>query len=307
MPEFDAVLLIAFGGPEQPEDVLPFLENVVRGRSVPPERLAEVAGHYEAIGGRSPLNELTYRQLRALVAALHEAGTPLPAYVGMRNWHPFLADTIRQIHADGVHRVIGLIMAPQQSDSSFEKYQRNVSEAMAEAQVELEVAYPEPFFDHPLFIEANADRVAECLAQLEAPETTLVFTAHSVPLDDPHHQRYAEQVMASARAVAQQLNHVHWQVAYQSRSGRPQDPWLEPDLNDTLHALHHRGVRSVVVQPIGFVCDHVEVLYDLDHEAAATAQELGLKLLRARTVHDDPKFIRALVDSVRTVTQLHNG
>jgi len=307
MPEFDAVLLIAFGGPEQPEDIRPFLENVVRGRSVPPERLEEVAHHYEAIGGRSPLNELTYRQLRALVAALHAAGTPLPAYLGMRNWHPLLADTIRQMQADGLHRVVGLIMAPHQSDASWERYQRNVADAMAEAEAKLEIVYAEPFFDHPMFIEANADRVAECLQRLEPSETTLVFTAHSVPLSDPHHQRYAEQVMASARAVAQRLNHAHWQVAYQSRSGRPQDPWLEPDLNETLRALHQRSVRNVVVQPIGFVCDHVEVLYDLDHEAAATAQELGLKLLRARTVHDDPKFICALVDRVRSVTQLQNG
>lgn len=298
---FDAILLIAFGGPEQPEEIRPFLENVVRGRRVPPERLEEVARHYEVIGGRSPLNDFTYRQMRALLEELHTTGTALPAYVGMRNWHPMLSDTVRRMRDEGVRRVIGVIMAPQQSDASWEKYQRNVAEAAADAGVELEIDYTAPVYDHPLFIEAVAERVAPGLQQLGAEATHLLFTAHSVPLEDPFHERYSEQIMVSAHLVTQQLNHRHWQVTYQSRSGRPEDPWLEPDVNVSLRALAHRGVRHALLVPIGFLCDHAEVLYDLDHEAAATAATLGITVLRAPSVNDDPKFIRALAERVRDV------
>jgi ferrochelatase len=306
---FDAVLAIAFGGPEKPEDVRPFLANVTRGRPIPPARIEEVAHHYELIGGKSPLNEWTFQQARALETVLAERHRvrSLPVYVGMRNWHPLLADTVREMAAAGVKNVVGLIMAPQQSDASWEKYQRNVADAMAEVGVSLNVTYTPPFFDHPLFIEAAADRVRQSLNEIPEErrrEATLIFTAHSVPHADPFYQRYAEQFKTSSRLVAEQLSHPRWMIAYQSRSGRPTAPWLEPDVCDAVRHLASKGARQVVVVPIGFICDHVEVLYDLDIEARAVAEEVGVPMARAKTIHDDPKFIQALTEIVLRMTNV---
>ncbi|MCS6861299.1 MAG: ferrochelatase [Abditibacteriales bacterium] len=306
---FDAVLMIAFGGPEKPEDIRPFLANVTRGRPVPPARIEEVAHHYELVGGRSPLNEWTFKQARALETALKRSNVPPfqrpnVVFVGMRNWHPYLVDTVRDMAAAGVKRAIGLIMAPQQSQASWELYQKNVADAIAEAGVALNVAYAPPVFDYPLFIEAAADRVRAAMEQIPAEHrdrAMIVFTAHSVPHADPFHQRYAEQVATSARLVAERLQHPRWMVAYQSRSGRPTDPWLEPDIGDALRDLAAQGERYVVVVPIGFLCDHVEVLYDLDIEARSVAEQLGIQMVRAKTVHDDPKFIQALTEIVWSV------
>lgn len=299
---FDAILMIAFGGPDRWEDVRPFLANVARGRPIPPDRLEEVVHHYERIGGRSPLNALTFRQARGLEQVLKERGYPLPVYVGMRSWHPLLAETMREMAAAGVTRALGLIMAPHQSDASWQKYQRNVAEALAGTGVRLSVDYAPPFFDHPLFIEAAADRVAECLAQRPPADregVMLIFTAHSIPTEMADESPYVEQFITSSRLVAERLGHERWTTAYQSRSGRPTDPWLEPDISDRLHDLARQGVRHVVVVPIGFVSDHVEILYDLDCEAAEVAKEVGLTFLRARTVSDDPKFIAALAEIVK--------
>lgn len=302
--KFDAVLMIGFGGPERPEDIRPFLENVTRGRRIPPARIEEVAHHYEHIGGKSPLNELTFRQAEALRAKLEAQGCPLPVYVGMRNWHPFLVEAVRRMSEEGVEQAIGLIMAAQQSESSWEQYQRNVADAVAQAGVTLTVEYAPPVFDHPGFIEAAARRVQECLAQVPEAQlrrTVILFTAHSIPMSDPFTARYVEQLNASARIVAERLNHPTWRLVYQSRSGRPQDPWLEPDVNDALRQLAQDGVAHVVVAPIGFVCDHVEVLYDLDIEAAQTARELSLTMFRAKTANYDEDFIEALTDVVMGV------
>lgn len=299
--KFDAVLMIGFGGPERPEDIRPFLENVARGRRIPPARLKEVAHHYERIGGKSPLNELTFRQAEALQAKLQAQGCPLPVYVGMRNWRPFLTDTIQRMSEDGIVRAIGLIMAAQQSESGWEQYRRNVAEAIAQTGVTLTVVYTPPIFDHPGFIEAAARRVQECLARLpenQLHRTPILFTAHSIPTGDPFAARYVAQLNASVRLVAERLNHPAWRLVYQSRSGRPQDPWLGPDVNDALRQLARDGVTCVVLAPIGFVCDHVEVLYDLDIEAAQTAKEAGVTLFRAKTVNDDGAFIEALTDVV---------
>jgi len=298
---FDAVLMIAFGGPERVEDVRPFLANVAQGRSIPPGRLEEVAHHYERIGGRSPLNELTFRQARGLENALKERGYKLPVFVGMRNWHPLLAQTIREMAEAGVTRALGIIMAPHQSESSWQRYQQNVAQALAETGVRLSVDYAPPFYDHPLFIEAAADRTAECLRQLPPADregTMLIFTAHSIPTEMAEKSPYVEQLTASSRLVAEYLQHERWTIAYQSRSGRPTDPWLEPDIRDLLGDLSRQGIRHVVVVPIGFVVDHVEVLYDLDIEAAQVAKELGLSFLRAKTVNDDARFIAALAEIV---------
>lgn len=303
---FDAVLMIAFGGPEKPEDIRPFLANVTRGRSVPLARIEEVARHYERIGGKSPMNEWTFKQARALEAALKRSNVLTfqrsnIVFVGMRHWHPYLVDTVRTMAAAGVKNAVGLIMAPQQSQTSWELYQKNVADALTEAGVTLNVEYAPPVFDHPLFIEAAADRAREAMEQIPVEHRShamIVFTAHSVPHADPFHQRYAEQVTTSARLVAERLQHARWTVAYQSRSGRPTDPWLAPDIGDALRDLAAQGERHVVVVPIGFLCDHVEVLYDLDIEAHNVARELGVQMARAKTVHDDAKFIEALAQIV---------
>jgi ferrochelatase len=294
--------MIGFGGPEKPEDIRPFLEQVTRGRRIPPERLEKVAHQYELIGGRSPLNELTFRQAQALRAKLKEQGHELPVYVGMRNWHPLLVDTVRQMSEDGVRHAVGLIMAPQQSDSGWEQYRRNIADAVSQAGVMLTVEYAPPLFDHPQFIEAVARRVSEGLTQIPQSNrrrAPMIFTAHSVPTSDEFSGRYVQQLNTSAELLVQQLQYPAWMLAYQSRSGRPQDPWLEPDIHDALRQLAVREVKYAVVVPIGFVCDHVEVLYDLDIQAAQTAQELGITLLRTKTVNDDDTFIEALADAVR--------
>ena len=301
----DAVLMIGFGGPKHPEDVRPFLENVSRGRRIPEERLKAVARQYEIIGGKSPMNELTFRQANALTAKLE--GT-LNVYVGMRNWNPLLVDTISQMAGDGVKNAVGVIMAPQESDSGWDQYQRNVAEAVAQAGVTISVDYPPPVFDHPLFIEAVSNRVRECLLQIPDPnrrQATIVFTAHSIPTSDPLKERYVHQLNVSAKRVTKRLDHPVWFLSYQSRSGRPQDPWLEPDVNDTLRSISSRGERHVILVPIGFLCDHAEVLYDLDYQAAQTARELGITLFRAKTVNDDDLFIQALAERVRGAT--HGG
>ncbi|MCK4388677.1 MAG: ferrochelatase [Desulfobacterales bacterium] len=300
---FDAVLMIAFGGPEKPEDVRPFLAKVSQGR-VPVERLEAVAHHYDLFGGKSPVKQVTSRQADALKATLGDQGMPFVVYVGMRNWHPLLVDTVRQMSRDGVKRAVGLIMSVYQSRSSWAQYQTDVKNVIAEAGADLYVTYTSPLFDHPKFIEAVSNRVKECLEQVSLPDREsahILFTAHSLPHTDPQVELYARQVDRSVTLVAERLDHVNWQLAYQSRSGRPQDPWLEPDVNDVLRRLGSQGVRHVVAVPIGFVCDNIEVLYDLDIEAMETARQVGITLLRARTVDHDQAFIDALADVVKKV------
>ena len=297
--KYDAILMIAYGGPEKPDDIRPFLAYVASGRPIPPERLEEVAHHYELIGGRSPINELTFMQAKGLEKLLKERRHKLPVYVGMRNWHPFLSDTIKKMYESGIRRVLGMIMAAHQCDASWERYQRDVEEAMAKTGVSLNVEYTLPLFDHPLFIEASADRVAECFSQIpldKRVDSALIFTAHSIPVPMAKESPYVQQLLTSCRLVAKQINHERWMLCYQSRSGRPTDPWLEPDIGDVLRNLAKDGVSYTVVQPIGFLCDHVEVLYDIGIEAAQVAEEVGIILLRANTVNDDPKFIAALAD-----------
>ncbi|MGH7792474.1 MAG: ferrochelatase [Thermodesulfobacteriota bacterium] len=299
--EFDVILMIAYGGPEKPEDIRPFLERVASGRSIPPDRLEEVAHHYELIGGRSPINELTFRQAKGLEDFLKKQGPELPVYVGMRNWHPFLSDTIRKMNENGLRRIIGIIMAAHQCDASWQRYQRDVEDAMREIGVNLDIRYTPPLFDQPLFIEACADLIAERFKEIpkdEQERAMLFFTAHSIPVPMVDESPYVEQLRTSARLIAERLNRKKWTLCYQSRSGRPTDPWLEPDISVVIRDLAKQGARYAVVQPIGFLCDHVEVLYDLDIEAVEVAEEAGIHLLRAETVNDHPKFIQALADVV---------
>ena len=302
MPKkFDAILMIGYGAPEKIEDIRPFLKNVAKGRPIPPDRLDEVAHHYELFGGKSPLNEYTYKQAKGLQDKLAENGQDIPVYVGMRNWHPFIPDTIREMSEKGYKNVVGMIMAAHQSDASWERYQRDVQEAIAELGIEMEFKYSAPLFDHPLFIEDSADRVLDCLNEIppeEYSQTMILFTAHSIPTPMAEASPYVEQLMTTARLIAQRLNYVNWRLVYQSRSGRPTDPWLEPDVCDVIEEIAKEGVKNVIVQPIGFICDHIEVLFDIGIEAQKVSDEAGINLLRAKTVNDDPKFIEAMADVV---------
>ncbi len=302
----DAVLLIAFGGPEKAEDVGAFLANVTRGRPIPADRLAEVARHYQRIGGRSPLNALTFRQADALRARLRADGLALPVYVGMRNWTPYLHETLATMASDGVRAALGLILSAHQTEASWDRYQQNVAEARARVgPAAPAVGYAPPWFDRPGFVQAVADRVRAALAALprDARATApLVFTAHSVPVAMAQGSPYAAQLAASARLVAAAVGRGRaggWSIAYQSRSGRPDEPWLEPDIGDEIRRLGAAGARHVVVVPIGFVCDHVEVLYDLDVEAGEVAARAGVRLSRVGTVGDHPAFIAMLAELVR--------
>jgi ferrochelatase len=301
---FDAVLIVSFGGPHGLADVRPFLANVLRGRRVSPQRLEDVAHHYELFGGVSPITAITQRQAEGLRVRLADAGRPLPVYVGMRNWHPYLADTLRTMHEDGVRRALGFIMAAQHSYSSCQQYRENVAAARAEmrsAGRDVEVTFVESWFDHPLFVQSNAEHVLAARARL--PESRqaaarLVFTAHSIPVSMAERSRYREQLEASARRVADEAGMDDWALVYQSRSGRPEDRWLEPDVCDYLRAARAAGLAAAVLCPIGFVCDHIEVLYDLDTEAAQVCREIDLPMTRAAAVNDDPTFLDMMVDVV---------
>ena len=313
---FDAVLIVSFGGPQGLADIRPFLANVLRGRRIPAERVEEVAGHYEHFGGVSPLTGITMRQADGLRARLASEGlADLPVYVGMRNWHPLLPDTLAQMARDGVRRAIGFISAAQRSYSSCTQYRQNVVDARGEivgaGQRDVTVTYVNDWHQHPGFVEANARHIETALGSLPAgvrDVARVVFTAHSIPSSMTGAARYQLQLEESARAVATRLGRSDWSLVYQSRSGRPEDPWLGPDINDYLRDEHTKGLRAVVIAPIGFVCDHIEVLYDLDHEAAHVCAELGLPMARAAAVNDDPLFIEVMADMVlRTWRQYASG
>jgi ferrochelatase len=301
---FDSVLLISFGGPAGPADIRPFLGRVLQGRRVPPERVEEVAHHYELFGGVSPITELTMRQAEGLRQRLADAGHPLPVYVGMRNWHPLLVDTLRRMHDEGARNAIGFIAAAHHCYSSCQQYRENVADARASLRQatggDVRVTYVKSWFDHPLFIAANAAHVKEALWQLPVNlrmSARLVFTAHSIPASMADGSRYQEQLHDSAAAVAAEAG-LPWALVYQSRSGRPSDPWLEPDVCDYLRRERAAGLEAAVLCPIGFVCDHIEVLYDLDQEAASVCREIGLPMVRAAAVNHDPIFLDMMADVV---------
>jgi ferrochelatase len=309
---FDGVLLVAFGGPQGPADVRPFLENVLRGRRVSPARIDEVAHHYEIFGGVSPLTELTLRQARDLEAQLRARNMPLPVHVGMRNWHPFLADTMAHMSTGGQRRVIGVLAAAQRSYSGCAQYKENVRDARAALRTrgltDVEVTYVSDWHEHPGFVAANADHIRAAVQRLSADvrdSARLVFTAHSIPVSMAAQYPYQQNLESTARLVAAATGHSDWALVYQSRSGRPEDPWLEPDITDYLRAERTKGLRAVVLSPIGFLCDHVEVLYDLDVEAADVCRELDLPMTRAAAVNTHPRFIDALADAVIDVCERH--
>ncbi|MDE2181139.1 MAG: ferrochelatase [candidate division NC10 bacterium] len=303
-PSFDAVLMIAFGGPTKSEEIRPFLANVLRGVPVPPERLEEATRHYEALGGRSPITELTFRQAESLTALLEREGPKLPVYVGMRYWHPFVTETVKQMVRDRVRRAVGLIMAAHDSGAaSWDKSVGAVTAALTVAGPGTpRVDFALPCYNHPDFIAAMAEQIhtqLQAIPHAHRHGTPLIFTAHSIPVPIAASSPYVQQLEASCRLVAEAVGHPCWSLAYQSRSGSLKEPWLEPDVGDVLRRLHAEGGRSVVVAPIGFVCDNVEVRYDLDVEARALADALRIDFKRASTVNDHPLYIRALADLVR--------
>jgi protoporphyrin/coproporphyrin ferrochelatase len=312
---FDSVLIVAFGGPQGMDDVRPFLANVLRGRRVRPERMEEVAQHYELFAGVSPITEITRRQADGLRVRLAAAGHPLPVHVGMRNWHPYLGDTLSEMHAAGARRAIGFIAAAQHSYSSCQQYRENVADARATLRrrggSDVPVTYVGSWFNHPLFIETNAVHVRtarERLPEKVRPLARLVCTAHSVPMSMAERSRYREQLETSARLVAEATGMHDWVLVYQSRSGRPEDPWLEPDICDYLRQARASGLEAAVICPIGFVCDHIEVLYDLDREAAGICSEIGLPMARAAAANDDPLFLDMMADVVlQTVRRYGNN
>jgi protoporphyrin/coproporphyrin ferrochelatase len=299
----DSILLIAFGGPERREDVRPFLRQVAAGRPIPPERLEEVAHHYDVIGGRSPLNALTRRQAAALAAALAADGDARPVWVGMRNWHPFLHETLAEMKDRGCGRALGVILSPLQTEAAWSRYVTDVAAAREKVGPDApEVVYAPAWSDHSRFIDAMVDRARTALdgiAPARRAEARLVFTAHSVPVAMAAASPYVAQLEAMAGRIAGALGASRWAVAYQSRSGSPREPWLTPDVGDVIRALAREGARDVVVVPAGFVCDHVEVLYDLDVEARGVAEACGVAFHRAAAANDHPAFIAMLADLAR--------
>lgn len=308
---YDAFLLVSFGGPEGPDDVMPFLRNVTRGRGIPDERLAEVAKHYQHFGGVSPINGQCRDLLAAIGASLGDAGIDLPLYWGNRNWAPYLADTVRQMRDDGARRALAYVTSPYGSFSSCRQYLDDIEVARAAVGPGAPaIDKIRHYHDHPGHIGVHADAVGAALAMLPPDRratTRIAFTAHSIPASMAASSgpgggtdRYRSQLREVATLVAAQAApDLGWDLVWQSRSGPPQVPWLEPDINHHLRRLADDGVTSVLVSPIGFISDHLEVAWDLDHEAAETAKELGLDFVRAATPGIAPRFVDVIVDLVR--------
>lgn len=310
MEAYDALLVVSFGGPEGPDDVLPFLENVLRGRNVPRERMLAVAEHYQHFGGISPINA----QNRALIAAVEgefaAAGLKLPIYFGNRNWHPLLPDTLEKMRARGVRRALAFFTSAFSSYSGCRQYRENIAAAQQiVGNGAPQVDKLRAFYNHPGYIEPMIERTRIALETLPPERRAsahLLFSAHSIPLAMAQNCEYERQLREAARLVAEGAGHANWRIVYQSRSGPPTQPWLEPDVNDVLKEIaatreqqSGQGSSSdVVVVPIGFISDHIEVLYDLDDEARRNAAALGLNLLRVGTVGTHPRFVRMIRELV---------
>lgn len=311
---YDALLFVSFGGPQGPEDVVPFLENVTRGRGIPRERLVEVGAHYTAFGGVSPINQQNRDFISALTKAFAEAGIELPIYWGNRNWDPYLVDTIRQMRADGIARAACFVTSAYSSYSGCRQYRENLAEAVSIVESDGQGPAPEldkirHYFDHPGFIEPIVDGVVASIDDLAVVEPRLVFTTHSIPTSTatsagPDGDGYVNQHRAVADLVSSRVAQMRaieptWDLVYQSRSGPPEIPWLEPDISDHLDVVHDGGSAGVVIVPIGFVSDHMEVVWDLDTVALDHAREIGLPARRAPTVGTDHRFVEAVAELVQ--------
>jgi len=311
---YDALLLLSFGGPERPEDVRPFLENVTRGRGIPPERLEEVVQHYLHFGGVSPINALNRELITRIEAEFAAAGIGLPVYFGNRNWHPMIEDTVAAMRDDGVRNALVFPTSAWGGYSGCRQYHEDIARARAAVPDGPALTKLRQFYDHPLFVGAVADAVRAARTELPADvreDARVVFTAHSIPLSadrtggpaDGAGHLYSRQVAEAARLVADAAGIDDHDLVWQSRSGPPQVPWLEPDIVDHLDALHARGVSAVIVVPVGFVSDHLEVVWDLDTEAKQKAAELGMGFVRAATAGADarfPQLVRVLVEEAAT-------
>lgn len=297
-PEYDAVLIVSFGGPEGRDEVIPFLENVLRGRNVPRERMLAVAEHYYHFDGISPINQQNRELVAALQAELDANGPKLPVFWGNRNWHPLLPDTLRAMRDRGVQRALAFFTSSFSSYSGCRQYRENIAAAQDEVgpgapRVEKLRAH----FNHPGFIETMIERTTEGLSQFDESarqQTHLAFTAHSIPMAMAQNCRYESQLQEGCRLVAEGVGIANWKLVYQSRSGPPTQPWLEPDISDHLRDLAGQEVKQVVIVPIGFISDHMEVLYDLDCEAKEIADELGINMVRAKTAGVHPRFVQMI-------------
>jgi ferrochelatase len=306
---YDALMLVSFGGPEKPEDVVPFLENVTRGRGIPRERLEEVGEHYFLFGGRSPINDQNRAFIGAVKEDLASNGIDVPVYWGNRNWDPFLADTLRQMREDGIQRAACLVTSAYSSYSGCRQYRENLADAVAEVPGAPRLDRLRHYFNHPGFVEPMVDATLAALADLGDAgrhDAHVLFVTHSIPVamndgSGPEGGAYVAQHVAVAEEIServrQETGHRYAsELAFCSRSGPPHVPWLEPDVNDRIRELAEDGVAAVVVVPIGFVSDHMEVVYDLDTEARATAEKAGIEFARAATAGLDPRFVSMVRD-----------
>lgn len=305
---YDAILVLSFGGPEKKEDVIPFLQNVLRGRNVPRERMLEVAEHYYHFGGRSPINDQNRELVAALRRELEAKGPNLPVYWGNRNWHPLLADTLRAMKADGVRRALAFVTSAYSSYSGCRQYRENIAQAQREiGENAPAVEKLRVFYNHPGFIRAITARVLEALEKIPAERRAaahIVYTAHSIPVVMAQNCRYVPQLQESIRLVSEALGRGSGPLVYQSRSGPPAQPWLGPDILEYLRAIAKEGkVSDVVIVPIGFISDHMEVLYDLDTQAMSLAKVLGLNMVRASTPGAHPDFIRMIRELILERTE----
>ena len=315
MPQFDAILFLSFGGPDEPDDVRPFLENVTRGRGVPPERLDEVAQHYLHFGGVSPINRLNRELIERLRVELSSAAIDLPVYFGNRNWHPLIEDAVGSMAAAGHREILVFTTSVWGGYSGCRQYDEDIARALvANPWAELTMRKLPHYWDHPLFLEACADAIVAARDSLPADQrdaARLVFTAHSIPqaadraagLPANGGGLYSRQVAEASARVAQLCGYAEFDQVWQSRSGPPAVPWLDPDICDHLEGLVAQGTvapgtGAVIVCPVGFVSDHLEVVWDLDHEAREKAAELGIGFARTATAGEDPRFVRMIVDLV---------
>lgn len=300
---YDALLVVSFGGPEKEEDVMPFLENTLRGRTVPRERMLEVASHYRLVGGRSPINDHNRALVSAIRAELAARGPAIPVYWGNRNWHPMLADTIREMKKDGVQRALAFVTSAYSSYSGCRQYLENIAQARTEVGAGAPLVEKlRVFYNHPRFIEAWAARAREALESV--PEARrggahLIFTAHSIPIAMADRCAYVEQLKETRRLICERLGVAAGPLVYQSRSGPASQPWLGPDVRDALREVAQRREATVVViVPVGFVSDHMEVVYDLDTQAKPLCESLGLDYFRAGTPGSHPEFVRMIRDLI---------
>jgi len=298
---YDAILVVSFGGPESRQDVLPFLENVLRGRSVPRERMLAVAEHYYHFGGKSPINQQTRELISALKQELEQHGPKLPVYWGNRNWHPLLPDTLRQMQSDGIRRALAFVTSAYSSYSGCRQYREDIAHAQGEVRNPPQIDKIRPFFNHPGFIDATEERLREALREFptDAQNVQVIYVAHSIPLSMADRCDYVLQLEEVRKLVSRRLHISGDALVYQSRSGAPGQPWLEPDILDYLRDVKAKNLAgAVVLAPISFISDHMEVLYDLDIEARQLCESLSLPMARAKTVGVHRKFIAMIRDLI---------